>query len=159
MVMDAAWNVLQMNRGAQWIALTLMPWIAHLPKDQPVNMLDAMLHPEGMTRHMTHLEEVAPAMLAHLRDDAIVVPELLPRVELLAAQLQKRLGKRPLTPWPRQLAPVLTTRFSTVHGELAFFSMFSTFGTPQDITLASLRVEHIFAADALTRAVIAAQVG
>ena len=25
MVMDAAWNVLQMNRGAQWLATTLMP--------------------------------------------------------------------------------------------------------------------------------------
>jgi transcriptional regulator with XRE-family HTH domain len=159
MVMDAAWNVLQMNRGAQWMALTLMPWMAHLPQDQPINMLDAMLHPEGMTRNMTNLEEVAPALLAHLRDDASVAPELLPRVELLAAQLQKRLGKRPLTHWTRQMAPVLTTRFSTAHGELAFFSMFSTFGTPQDITLASLRVEHLFAADDETRAVIAAQVG
>ncbi len=159
MVMDAAWNVLQMNRGAQWIALTLMPWIAHLPPAQPINMLDAMLHPEGMTRHMTNLEEVAPAILAHLRDDASAVPELLPRVELLAAQIQKRLGKRNLTPWPRQMAPVLTTRFSTAYGELAFFSMFSTFGTPQDITLASLRVEHLFAADAVTRAVLTAQVG
>jgi transcriptional regulator with XRE-family HTH domain len=158
MVMDAAWNVLQMNRGAQWMALTLMPWMAHMPQDQPINMLDAMLHPEGMTRHMTNLEEVAPAMLAHLRDDASAVPELLPRVELLAAQIQKRVGKRPLTPWPRQMAPVLTTRFSTAHGELAFFSMFSTFGTPQDITLASLRVEHLFAADDITRMVIAAQV-
>jgi transcriptional regulator with XRE-family HTH domain len=159
MVMDAAWNVLQMNRGAQWLALTLMPWIAHLPQAQPINMLDAMLHPEGMTRHMTNLEEVAPAMLAHLRDDASVVPELLPRVDLLAAHIQNRVGKRPLPPWPRQMAPVLTTRFSTAHGELAFFSMFSTFGTPQDITLASLRVEHVFPADDLTRAVIAAQVG
>ena len=157
MVMDAAWNVLQMNRGAQWMALTLMPWIAHLPQDQPINMLDAMLHPEGMTRHMTNLEEVAPAMLAHLRDDASVAPELVTRVELLAAQIQKRLGKKTLTPWPRQMAPVLTTRFSTAHGELAFFSMFSTFGTPQDITLASLRVEHLFAADDATRAVIATQ--
>ena len=163
MVMDAGWNVLQMNRGAQWMALTLMPWIAQLPKDQPINMLDAMLHPEGMTQQMTNLEEVAPAMLAHLRDDASAAPELLPRVELLAAQIQKRLGKRPLTHYfnsvPRQMAPVLTTRFSTTHGELAFFSMFSTFGTPQDITLASLRVEHVFAADDATRAVIAAQVG
>lgn len=157
MVMDAAWNVLQMNRGAQWMALTLMPWIAHLPQDQPINMLDAMLHPEGMTRHLTNLEEVAPAMLAHLRDDANVAPELVTRVELLAAQIQKRLGKRSLTPWPRKMAPVLTTRFSTAHGELAFFSMFSTFGTPQDITLASLRVEHLFAADDATRAVIATQ--
>lgn len=154
MVMDAAWNVLQMNRGALWLATTLMPWLAELPAGQPINMLDAMLHPEGMTRHITNLDEVAPALLAHLRDDASVVPELLARVEQFAEQLQARLGKRALAPWPRQMAPVLTTRFATPHGELAFFSMFSTFGTPQDITLASLRVEHVFAADAATRAVL-----
>jgi hypothetical protein len=158
MVMDAAWNVLHMNRGAQWMALTLMPWIAELPPGQPINLLDAMLHPGGMTRHMTNLEEVAPALLAHLRDDASVVPELLPRVEQLAAQFQQRLGKKPLTPWPRQMAPVLTTRFATAYGDLAFFSMFSTFGTPQDITLASLRVEHVFAADEATRQVVVANV-
>jgi hypothetical protein len=29
--------------------------------------------------------------------------------------------------------------------------MFTTFGSPQDITLASLRVEHMFAADEATR--------
>jgi transcriptional regulator with XRE-family HTH domain len=163
MVMDAAWNVLQMNRGAQWMATTLMPWMADLPPDQPINLLDAMLHPEGMTRHMLNLEEVAPALLAHLRDDASVVPELVPRVEQFAAQIQQRLGKKPLTSpiaqWPRQMAPVLTTRFATAHGELAFFSMFSTFGTPQDITLASLRVEHVFAADEATKAVVMANVG
>ena len=158
MVMDAAWNVLQMNRGAQWLATTLMPWMAALPPGQPINMLDAMLHPEGMTRHITNLDEVAPALLAHLRDDASVVPELLARVEQFAEQLQARLGKRALAPWPRQMAPVLTTRFATPHGELAFFSMFSTFGTPQDITLASLRVEHVFAADKATRAVLDAHV-
>lgn len=158
MVMDAAWNVLQMNRGAQWLATMLMPWIAQLPPGQPINMLDAMLHPEGMTRHMINLEEVAPALLAHLRDDASVVPDLLPRVELLAERIQQRLGKKPLAAWPRQMAPVLTTRFATPHGELAFFSMFSTFGTPQDITLASLRVEHVFAADEATRRVVLANV-
>lgn len=158
MVMDAAWNVLQMNRGALWLATTLMPWMAALPPGQPINMLDAMLHPEGMMRHITNLEEVAPALLAHLRDDARVMAQLQPRVEQLAEQLQTRLGQRALTPWPRQMAPVLTTRFATAHGELAFFSMFSTFGTPQDITLASLRVEHLFAADAATRAVLDAHV-
>jgi transcriptional regulator with XRE-family HTH domain len=157
MVLDAAWNVLQMNRGAQWLATTLMPWLADLPSGQSVNLIDAMLHPEGMTRHITNLGEVAPALLAHLRDDASVVPEILPRVEQLAQQMQERLGKRLLTPWPRQMAPVLTTRFATRHGELAFFSMFSTFGTPQDITLASLRVEHVFPADEATRAVLSAQ--
>jgi transcriptional regulator with XRE-family HTH domain len=158
MVMDAAWNVLQMNRGARWMAAALMPWMAELPAGQPINLLDAMLHPEGMMRNVTNLEEVAPAILAHLRDDASVVPELLPRVELLAAQFQKRVGKKTLAQWPRQMAPVLTTRFATAYGELAFFSMFSTFGTPQDITLASLRVEHVFAADESTRSVVMANV-
>ncbi len=157
MVMDAAWNVLQMNRGARWMALTLMPWMAELPHDAPINLLDALLHPDGMAKHMTNLDEVAPAMLAHLRDDASVVPQLLPRVELLAAQFQQRMGKKALSPWPKQMAPVLTTRFATQYGELAFFSMFSTFGTPQDITLASLRVEHVFAADEATRQVVEKQ--
>jgi hypothetical protein len=36
--------------------------------------------------------------------------------------------------------------------------MLSTFGTPQDITLASLRVEHVFAADAATRAILGTRV-
>jgi len=158
LVLDASWNVVQMNRGAQWIAITLMPWMVQLPQGQPINLLDAMLHPQGMTSRITNLEEVAPAMLAHLRDDASVVPELLPRVEQLANQFQSRLGNKRLVAWPRQMAPVLTTRFATDYGELAFFSIFSTFGTPQDITLASLRVEHMFAADTVTRQVVMEQV-
>lgn len=159
MVMDASWNVLQMNRGAQWMATLLMPWMTELPPGQPINLLDAMLHPEGMVQRITNLEEVGPAMLAHLRDDATVVPEILPRVEQLAAQFQARLGRKLLAQWPRQMAPVLTTRFATPLGDLAFFSMFSTFGTPQDVTLASLRVEHVFPADAETRALVMAHVG
>ena len=53
-----------------------MPWMADLPPGQPINMIDAMLHPEGMTKPITNLEEVAPALLAHLRDDASVVPDM-----------------------------------------------------------------------------------
>ena len=124
MVMDAAWNVLQMNRGAQWIALTLMPWIANLPQDQPINLLDAMLHPEGMTRHMSNLEEVAPAILAHLRDDASVVPELLPRVDLLATQFQARVGKRLLPPgpgkWPLYSRPAFPQCMVNWHFSVCF---------------------------------------
>ena len=162
MVLDAGWDILQLNRGARWLISTLMPWAQPMLQDlQPtasLNLLDAMLHPEGLLRNVTNLAAVAPALLAHLRDDAMVLPELAPRVEQLAANLQQRLGKKPLAQWLRQMVPVLTTRFATAHGELAFFSMFSTFGTPQDITLASLRVEHLFAADALTQAVMAKQV-
>lgn len=91
-----------------------------------------------------------------MREDAAVLPALTPKVEAFAALLRTRLGAP--SP-PRPASPVLTTRFATPHGELAFFSMFTTFGTPLDITLAPLRVEHLFPADEATRAVVEEQVG
>jgi hypothetical protein len=97
--------------------------------------------------------------LCHLRDDASVMPSITPKVEAFAALLRSRHGSQSLnTGWPRSAAPVLTTRFTTSHGELAFFSMFTTFGTPQDITLASLRVEHMFAANEATRQILKTQI-
>ncbi len=158
-VLDAQWNLVNANAGAHWLAVTLMPWLADLPPGTKINMLDALVHPEGMTRAMLNVAEVGPVMLAHLRDDASVLPALAPRVEAFAALLRDKLGASQIhSGGPRLTAPVLTTRFSTEHGELAFFSMFTTFGTPQDITLASLRVEHLFAADAATRAVLESKV-
>ncbi len=161
-VMDALWNVLHFNKGGRWLAGTLMPWAAEIlgaAATVNINMLDMLAHPEGFTKNMQNLHEVGPVLLAHLRDDASVQPALMPKVEAFAALLRDRLGAQNLHGgWPYQTAPVLTARFATAHGELAFFSMFSTFGTPQDITLASLRVEHMFAADVATRAVLAQQV-
>jgi transcriptional regulator with XRE-family HTH domain len=166
-VLDSLWNVLHFNQGGQWLATTLIPGlVASLAQPAAtggatgatphLNMLDALAHPQGFTQNMVNLHEVGPVLLAHLRDDASVQPALAPKVEAFAALLRDRLGSQDLHGgWPYQTAPVLTARFKTLHGELAFFSMFSTFGTPQDITLASLRVEHMFAADDRTRAVLA----
>jgi hypothetical protein len=99
------------------------------------------------------------AFLAYLRHEAAARPALKPRVDAYEALLQARLGEQAVhQAWRAPKAPLLTARYATPHGELAFFSMFTTFGTPQDITLASLRVEHMFAADDATRAVLAAQV-
>ncbi|MDX1997185.1 MAG: helix-turn-helix transcriptional regulator [Thermoanaerobaculia bacterium] len=159
LVIDAGWNLLRLNRGGRWLAATLLPWSTELPLDPAVNLLDLFLHPEGFTRSLVNLREVGPAFLAHLREDAAAHPELAPRVEAYAELLRARLGAAALTAsWGRPAPPVLTSRFATPHGELAFFSMFTTFGTPQNITLASLRVEHLFAADATTRAVLEASV-
>jgi transcriptional regulator with XRE-family HTH domain len=163
LVLDAHWNVLHMNRGAQWLAGELMPDLmtaltqptAPSAAAPPLNMLDVLCHQQGLSSKMCNLAEVGPALLAHLRDDASVLPALRPKVEAYAALLKAHLGSQLLhNGWSRQTTPVLTARFASQHGELAFFSMFTTFGTPQDITLASLRVEHMFAADAHTRAVL-----
>jgi transcriptional regulator with XRE-family HTH domain len=159
LVIDAQWNLLHINQGGRWLAGTLAPWVVNLPEDTPLNLLDLLIHPEGFTRNMVNLQEVGPAFLAHLREDAAVQPALTPKVEAFAQMLRNRLGTQSLpSTWVRPGAPMLTSRFATAYGELAFFSMFTTFGTPQNITLASLRVEHLFAADAATRAVVKAQV-
>jgi hypothetical protein len=69
-------------------------------------------------------------------------------------------GLRPkLTPWGKVEptgSPVLALRLRAVDGSvLSFFSAFTSFGTPLDITLASLKVEHLFPADDATRRALA----
>lgn len=59
LVIDAKWNLLHINKGGHWLAATLMPWAAQLPANTPMNMLDMLAHPEGFTRQMVNLHEVA----------------------------------------------------------------------------------------------------
>jgi transcriptional regulator with XRE-family HTH domain len=158
LILDAEWNLLRMNGGAIWLATTLMPSAADLMGQGPVNLLDLLAHPEGLARHVNNLDDVGPRFLAMLRRETSAHPALQLRVAAYEAYLISRLGSA--TPWrssSRPQAPVLTTRFLSPYGELAFFSMFSTFGTPNDITLASLRVEHMFPADDATRLVLKQQ--
>lgn len=159
LVLDAHWNLLRTNAGGRWLAQTLMPWTAALPEDAPVNMLDLLAHPEGFCQRITNLREVGPELLAHLRTDALALPVLAPKVDAVAGLLRDRIGLHgPQSIVARPSAPMLTTRFATDHGELSFFSTYTTFGTPHDITLASVRIEHLFPADENTRAVLVAQV-
>ena len=50
---------------------------------------------------------------------------------------------------------VLHRLFASSVGELRCFTAFTTFGAPLDVTVASLRVEHLFPADEATRAALA----
>ena len=45
---------------------------------------------------------------------------------------------------------LVLTRVRSAQGELNFLSTFTTFGMPQDITLTSLRIEHLIPADDFT---------
>jgi transcriptional regulator with XRE-family HTH domain len=154
-VIDAHWNLVDFNQGGRWLAKVLMPWTAELPDDTPINLLDLMVSPNGITKNLLNLAEVGPALLAHIRDDADALPELRPKVEAFAALLKIRIGEKYIhRSWSQRVPPVLTSKFGTQWGELAFFSMFTTFGTPQDIKLESLRVEHMFPANQQTRSVL-----
>jgi len=154
-VLDAHWNLIDLNTGARRFASLLAVGSTAIPAIGPdraaVNMLDALAAPGGFARHITNLGEVGPALVARLRREARSIPGLAPRAQLVEDMVRAQLGTAQLAKAeysPR--APLLTTRFDTPLGALAFFSMFTTFGTPQDISLASLRVEMLFAADTAT---------
>lgn len=153
-VIDAEWNVLQANAGARWLVGALVPWVLSASASQPLNMLSLMSHPDGLMSRIRNLREVGPPMLAHLRAEALAHPALQPMVDQFTTSLTARLGPDAAHRMSAPTVPVLTTRFSTEHGVLSFFTMLTTFGTPLDITLASLRVEHMFAADAATREIL-----
>ena len=161
LLLDAHWNVLQQNQGARRLWSWLLPGGVAADEQSTVNLLDTLVHPQGFGARILNLGEVGPALWRQLRNEACALPELTPRVQAFESFLRKRMDPRQarsldaLESRP-QPTPTLTTRFATSVGELAFFSMFTTFGSPQDITLASLRVEHMFAADETTRQVMLA---
>jgi transcriptional regulator with XRE-family HTH domain len=167
LVLDADWNLIDLNQGAHWLCSVLMPelWPAlsqAFATGQRVSMIDALIHPQGLCAKMRNAEVAAPALLAKLRAEAWVRPTLAPQAQALADSLHQHFNIKPdktaTHHYGDATPPVLSTVFDTPFGDLSFFSMFTTFGTPQDITLASLRVEHLFAADAGTRAVLGREV-
>lgn len=144
LVLDAGWNLVQANAAA----LRLVGWLGLEPKPG-MNLLRANLEPGPLRAALLNPEEVLPEIwlraqreAAHHRPLAELLRELAPHA--------------PPPGWTAGGGPVLTAKLATARGPLAFFSTFTTFGSPLEITTASLRIEHLFPADDATRAVLAA---
>jgi transcriptional regulator with XRE-family HTH domain len=149
-VIDSDWTLLSVNRGFTWLVSELVePGTEAAARQVGDNLLDLMLMPGGLAARVTNLAEVGPILAAQLRQESVANPALLARAEAIQ-EISGRLsqGAEPAA------QPVAVTRFTTRFGELAFFSMFTTFGTPHNINLASLRVELMYAADPHTRALV-----
>ncbi len=145
LVIDAQWNLLNANAGVmRLLALLGLP----MP-EAPANLLDWLLAPAGLRACVINEAEVCAEVLHRARREAVHLPALAERLARLAPQLP---------PWqaPLTQAPLLLTRLRSSAGELRLFSMFSSFGAPLDVTLASLRIEHFFPADAATAAALGA---
>lgn len=151
LVIDARWDVVAANAGTAWL-LEVVGADVELPGREgtgaapTVNLLDLALGPLGAA--VVNLPEVAAALLDQLRDEALTEPALRERVDLLAS-----VATSPAS-GPVRYPPTLVTRYATRVGELSFLSMFTTFGTPHSVTLASLRAELLFPADDATRSAL-----
>jgi transcriptional regulator with XRE-family HTH domain len=148
LVLDDAWNLVQANDGTRRLLRLLGADPALL--GEGFNLLRAFFMPGGLQAAFINANEVCGEVWQRATREALHVPALRRIVEELRPFVA--LASRPQA----SQTPLLLTRLRSSAGELTFFSAFTTFGTPLDVTIASLRVEHLFPADAATRAALAA---
>jgi transcriptional regulator with XRE-family HTH domain len=145
-VLNRYWDVLQANRAAARLESFLGGGSKH------GNMMQRFFDPDDLRAVVVNWEEVAGDLMRHLHDEIAASPS----DSRMRALLEEVLGY-PGVPsqWrTRQLGvappPLLTVVFRKGELELRFFSTFTRFGTPRDVTIDELRIECTFAADEAT---------
>ncbi len=144
-VIDRAWNVVLSNRAAGEL-------MAGIPPDvlaPTVNVFRVCLHPDGLAGRTRNFSEWSAYLLGQLHRTATVTGDA--SVRALIDEISHYPNVVPLTDWrasssdePSLLIPL---RLDVGGAELSLFTTLTTFGTPQDITLAELAVELFFPAD------------
>lgn len=158
LVIDAAWGVVAANAGAARLLAEVEVDVdlpgpdGAAPGAAPVNLLDLALGP--LAERLLNLPEVAHALVRQLRAEAAAEPGLRERLALVEGVV----AGLPAPEGPRFPAS-LVTRYAGRGGPIALLSMFTTFGTPHSVTLASLRAELMFPADDATRRLLAGAAG
>ncbi|MNJ50098.1 anaerobic benzoate catabolism transcriptional regulator [compost metagenome] len=141
-VLDSNWNVIAANAGtAALLQLVSLPAEA-IGSD--LNLLTTLLAPGGLGDRLLNAEQIRRVAWQRASREALDNTGLAQ----LLARLPVPTGHA--TEAEQALPPVLITRLDSSAGELCFLSTFTTFGMPQDITVASLRIEHLIPADAAT---------
>ncbi|MFJ4453917.1 helix-turn-helix domain-containing protein [Pseudomonas sp. NPDC089392] len=139
-VIDSNWDVIDANASTG--LLLAMAGVAQQPA-AGLNLLQTLLCPGGLGDHLANAQEIRAAAWQRASREASGNPALAERLRDLPAP------GNPLQ--AASTTPVLLTRVDTAQGELRFLSTFTTFGMPLDITVQSLRIEHLIPADPLTR--------
>lgn len=148
-VMDSVWNLVRFNEGVMRLFAVLE--VDPSPLITNPNMLEAMLIPgNGILECMINADEVRREVYGRAERDSSLIPELRPILEKIPKPDTKS-SHSANSNHSHNSDPVLVTRFHSKQGELKFMSTFTTFGTPMDITVASLRIEHLFPADQHTK--------
>jgi transcriptional regulator with XRE-family HTH domain len=152
LVFDVDRYVVDMNRGARWLWTVLMPaYWSRIYDNGGMDMIDALIDPEGLFSRMRQPERAAGTFLNLLRREQWLRPSLTPRVDAYADKLRERFGLQQ----PRLDCigkPWCELAFDTEIGALSFIIVQSSFGPPQDAGVDSSRLELWFPADGATRA-------
>lgn len=152
-VTDAAWNIVMKNKAASRIIAFCIkmggkPQPATNP---PLNFMRLMFGLDGLRPHILNWNETRSVLMNRLRREAIANPSS-PSAELfqnLRKEAKAQCGKACRLDEP--LDPVLPLELLVDGTHLRLFTMFTTFGTSQDIALQELRIDLSFPADEPTR--------
>ena len=154
-LVDRCSNVLDANAAcARLLARLAGP--GPVWRRQPVNVLRLTFDPDGLRPSIVNWDDVGRRLLGNLQreaasagaDDSLtrLVEELLALPGTPAAWRIPDLARAP--------EPVLALHLKRGDLELRLFSMFTTVGTPQDVTLQELRIESFMPADAATESAL-----
>ncbi|KMT54430.1 helix-turn-helix domain-containing protein [Pseudomonas fildesensis] len=156
-IRDAVSHVLHANNpapaimlGSQWEVLAanastvVLFELVGIPPEAAngLNLLTTLLQPGGLGDHLINAEEIRTRAWQRATREALENPAL--------AALLSGLPVPTCTDLPQEMPPLMLTRIRSTQGELNFLSTFTTFGMPHDITLTSLRIEHLIPADEST---------
>jgi transcriptional regulator with XRE-family HTH domain len=153
LVMDASWNIIMINRGAERLVAICVgddAWDGPSPS-LGMNFMQLMFSQKGLRPCILNWSQTRAALLTRLRREARANPGC-PSAKMLV-EFEKELGRSNErdAAAEQKLAPVLSLELLVRGVRLRLFSTFTTFGLPQDITLQELRIDMSFPADEATR--------
>ena len=148
-VIDRRWNLALANQAATVLTGLLFPtppsWI-----EPPLNVMRLSFHPDGMRPHMEDWEKTASFLLRRLERDAASHPGDEGLQDLLAEMLDYPdvAELREVTMLPSADELLVTATYNLAGKTVSFFTTISVIGDAHDLTLAELRLETFWPADA-----------
>lgn len=149
-VVDRLWNLVMANPAAG----RMMQWLAG---DAPspsgeVNVIRALLHPQGMREHVANWRESAGELIHWIHREAVSEGPAGPAHDLLAELLSYEgiPADWRVPSLESRVVPFLPLVLNRDGTELKLFTTITTLGTPHDVTLHELRMECFFPANEAT---------
>ncbi|MCG8669933.1 MAG: XRE family transcriptional regulator, partial [Pseudomonadales bacterium] len=150
-VIDNHWNLLMANHTQQKLVALLIENGAVFPAS--INLLDHFFAPHGYREFVDDWQSFAVYLLQRVEKEMILQGEM-EQAKILIDRLQSY----PDVPknWRQQTpqfenSPMIRLTLKVGEQRISLFSTIAVFGTPLDVTLQSLRIEHYFPADEMSK--------
>ena len=152
-VTDRQWNVIVANRAAARLMTMLL---GPVRMQRPLNHMRMFLSPDELRPYVENWSNLAAALLARARHEAMAAP-----LDLALQSTWRKLLKLPDIPVPHlnetaAPGPLCEVRLRKGEVMLGLVGTVLTLGTPQDVTLQEMRVEMFIPADEASEAVLTA---